>query len=86
MASQFEGLYQAKKYPNEHYLDIVRIWAKQFQLMDITLKPRNDFRHANTITYLATALEDDVPKQILVDNQGELCIKLNKADLKETFM
>lgn len=61
MASQLGILYQAKNDRMHVYLDIVKSLAKQFKLVAIILKPRNNVQHANMLAYLVTALEDDLP-------------------------
>lgn len=84
--SQFGGLYQVKNDRMSVYLDIIRSLAKQFKPITITSKPRNDIRHVDVLTYLATALEDNSPKQITIDNQESHSISWIKSDLSNTFL
>lgn len=62
MASQFEGLYQVKDDRMSAYWDIIKNLAKQFTSIAISLKPRNDFQHADALAYLVATLEDDSPR------------------------
>lgn len=41
------------------YLDVIKSLANQFKLATITLKPKNDARHADTLAYLAAAHENN---------------------------
>lgn len=49
------------------YLDIVQALAREIKSISITLKTMNDIRHVDTLSYLATTLEDDLPRKISIE-------------------
>lgn len=86
MASQFGSLYLENNNRMSVYLDIIRCLDKQFELVAIFLKPRNDIRHTDELFYLAIDLENDSSRKISIDSQERPNLSWVKSDLKSIFL
>ena len=86
LASQFSGAYQARESRMASYLGLVKELARKFESISITQKPRNDIRHADSLAYIAAALDDPNPRSIIVETQEDRSIELPDKNYPRAYL
>lgn len=86
LANQYGGTYVARNDRMSAYLNLVHQLAKDFHTINITQKPRHDIRHADSLAYLAAAMEDKSSRKIMIEFQEKPSIQLNETTTLQTYV
>ena len=76
VANQFGGQFEAKDDRMKAYLDTFHKWAAKFAVIEVIHLPRAEVRHADSLAYLAAAIESKDERFVQIFVQEKPCIDI----------